>query len=93
MNDSFKNVMFDKILRLTYPYFLLYRDLLVFTLHLVIFHSQIPLLNIWYLAVVYFQFKCTCFLVIAFIYIENLQSIDLLCKSIDWFLYERNTHI
>ena len=30
MNDSFKNVMFDKMLRLTHPYSLLYRDLLLF---------------------------------------------------------------
>ena len=43
---------FDKMLRLTHPYFLLNRDLL-FILYFVIFHSQIPLLIIWYLAVVY----------------------------------------
>ena len=65
MNDSFKNVMFDKMLRLTHPYSLLYRDLLLFILYFVIFHSQIPLLIIWYLAVVYFLvYVCTCFLVI-----------------------------
>ena len=64
MNDSFKNVLFDKMLRLTYPYSLLYRDLLLFTLYFVIFHCQIHLLIIWYLTVVYFQFKCKCFLVI-----------------------------
>ena len=54
MNDSFKNPMVDKMLRLTHPYSLLYRDLLLFILYFVIFHSQIPLLTIWYLVVVYF---------------------------------------
>ena len=47
MNDSFKNVMFDKMLRLTHPYSLIYRDLLLFILYFVIFHSQIPLFGIW----------------------------------------------
>ena len=47
MNDSFKNVMFDKMLRLIHPYSLLYRDLLLFILYFVIFHSQIPLFGIW----------------------------------------------
>ena len=61
MNDSFKNAMFDKMLRLTHPYSLLYWHLLLFILHFVIFHSQIPLVIIWYLAVVYFSFKWTCF--------------------------------
>ena len=53
MNDSFKNAIFEKMLRLTQPYSLLYRDL-IFILYFVIFHSQIPLLIMWYLAVVYF---------------------------------------
>ena len=54
MNDSFKNVMFDKMLRLIHPYSLLYQGLLLFILYFVIFHSHIPLLIIWYRAVVYF---------------------------------------
>ena len=54
MNDSFKNVMFDKMLRLTHPYSLLYRDLLLFILYFVIFRSQITLLIIWSLEVAYF---------------------------------------
>ena len=51
MSISFKNVKFDKMLRLTHPHSLLYRDLLLFILYFVIFHSQKTLLIIWYLAV------------------------------------------
>ena len=55
MSDSFKILLcFDKMLRLTHPYSLLYRDLLLFILYFIIFHSQVPLLIIWYLMVVYF---------------------------------------
>ena len=43
----------DKLLRLTHPYSLLYRDLLLFILYFVIFHSQVLLLIIWYLEVVF----------------------------------------
>ena len=64
MNNTFKNVMFDKMLRLTHLHSLLYRNLLLFILYFVIFHSQIPLLIIWNLAVVYFLVYCTCFLII-----------------------------
>ena len=44
---------FDKMLRLMHSYSLLDRDLLLI-LYFVIFHSQIPLLIICFLAVVYF---------------------------------------
>ena len=55
MSDGIKNVMFEKMLRLTHPYSLLYRDLLLFILYFINFYSQILLLIIWYLAVVYFS--------------------------------------
>ena len=45
MNNTFKNVMFDKMLRLTHLHSLLYRNLLSFILYFVIFHSQIPFIN------------------------------------------------
>ena len=54
MNDSLRMSCFDKMLRLTHPYSLLYRDMLLFILYFVIFHTQIPLLIIWYLAVARF---------------------------------------
>ena len=62
MNGSLRMSCFDKMLRLTHPYSLLYRDMLLFILYFVIFHSQIPLLIIWYLAV-------ACFLV--YMYVIN----------------------
>ena len=54
MSDSFKNVMFDKILKLAHSYSLLCRDLSLIMLCIIIFHSQIPLLITCYLAVVHF---------------------------------------
>ena len=49
MNDFFKNVTFDKILRLTHPHSPFYRDLLLYILYFEFFHSQIALLRALYL--------------------------------------------
>ena len=57
----------DRMLRLTHPYSLRYLDLLLFILYFAIFHSEIPLLIIWYLVAVYFLVHMYVFLLVIII--------------------------
>ena len=61
----------DRMLRLTHPYSLLYLDLLLFILYFAIFHSEIPLLIIWYLVAVYFLVHMYVFLLVIIILLKK----------------------